>query len=177
MSPLGSDRFYTLSDDERPNGSGLPFGRGDVQTPIHRVTRWHSLSPHSSARSSDSFSCDPPTHGDRWVELRVYPVPLERHEWGRPCLSAGGLQVSVPRTASGTSGHAPFGSGLTAAWACQQLRRLRQFTFVGRTTQPCTSSALLLAESCGPLAGTAYASKGMIALLESLGPSPVPGPH
>src|SRR5215211_711142 len=48
------ERFSKLSRHERPLGSLLPFGPGDVATRIRPITGRRSLFPLSSARTLDS---------------------------------------------------------------------------------------------------------------------------
>lgn len=109
--------------------------------------------------------------------LRAYPVPLERHEWIRPCLSAGDLRVSVFRTASGISGHVPFGPGLTAASACLQLRRLSAI-HLGWSYHPAWHLIRLAAGRIMRIPREMRIRHGgMVALSESLGTSPLPGTH
>ena len=79
-----SGRFAKLSRNGRPCGS-LPIFMGDDvagfagSIPIHPVTGWHSLSPHSFAR----YPLDAPCGF----------LPLSRRITGLPCFSYGTRQV------------------------------------------------------------------------------------
>ena len=107
------------------SGGGTP--------PIHVITTRHSLPPSSSTRWHIVRSCDCPTPMGC---QRAYHVPCAYQGCRRPQLSAGG---AFPASGDGRTperDHVPFGSGVSARFACLNSPRLDCFTCVDRSIRP-----------------------------------------
>jgi hypothetical protein len=108
-----------LADGSRPptpRGSLLPFGRGDVATPIRPITGRPWLSPRSSTRSPIGSSYDALSLAGG---LRAYHVPQVEHVGG-----LGRVSAPVVRHLRRGSSEPPdlttcrFGPSLSASLAC-----------------------------------------------------------
>lgn len=72
-------KFYNSFHKELPCGSLPVFTWGDVQTPIRRITRRHSLSPQSFTRTPFGLSCDCLTCSKCGTgEIQAYQVPYKQ---------------------------------------------------------------------------------------------------
>jgi hypothetical protein len=167
------NRLAVGSRPTTPGGSGLAFARGDVSTPIRPVTGQPSLPPPSSTCRPIGSPCGSPTlAGGR----RAYHVASRESSWVRPRLDAGGTTSAPGELGAPGPGHVPFGPGLSASLACPWLRRLRRFTWVGRTTRPWSPTASMLA-----VAASARASTAILAdedtLFRGLRTPPLPETH
>ena len=82
--------------------------------------------PDYRAAFASSLILYPPSHRRtlRWAYpkggRRAYHVPWMNHGWFRLCLSAGGCWVCGKRDGNSCTSHVPFGSSLTASWACRR---------------------------------------------------------
>ena len=156
-----------------PEGSRLAFARGDVATPIRPVAGRPSLPPSSFTRRPIGSPCGGPTlAGGR----RAYHVASQESSWVRPRLYAGGSSSAPDESEASGPGHSPFGPSLSAPLACHYLRRLRRFTWVGRTTRPWSPTAAVLA-----VAASARAPVAILAdedtLSRGLHTPPLPAAH
>jgi hypothetical protein len=124
VSPrVGWPRF---SRDGTPEGSQPAFAaRGCCpwggSPSIRSTTERPSLPPSSLLRCLISFLCSQPSLAGR---QRGYWVHLLDRSGVRSCLSAGGASSATGDVAAPVPDHVPFGSSLTASWACLCLRPL-----------------------------------------------------
>jgi len=105
-----------LADGSRPptpRGSLLPFGRGDVTTPIQPITGWHSLPPRSSTRSPIGSSYDSLSLAGG---LRAYHVALLK-----PLRGLGPASTPVARHLRRASSERPVLATYLLVQACQHL--------------------------------------------------------
>jgi hypothetical protein len=114
-------RLADTSRPPTPEGSLLPFGWGDIATPVRPITGRPSLAPSSFTRSPIGSSYDSPslTGG-----LRAYHVPPVEQGWVRSCLDAGGSSSTPDEFGASGPGHLPFGPGVSASCACSCVTTL-----------------------------------------------------
>lgn len=121
-----------------------PLSR-EVEPPIRTITARRSLLPSSYSRTVNSVPCGSPATR---VTIRACRVPLMRHEWGRPCHSAGGTTSACPECKARQLDHVPIWlKPINCVWLVPDNDVYRQFTCVDHTIQPSPLTALQLAAS------------------------------
>jgi len=136
------------SCDERPVGSLPAFAWGDVSTPIRTITARRSLSPTSHTRIANSVPCGSPAWADcTRAAIRAYHVPCALHDWVRACLSTGGITTTCPDHSAGQPATYLLVNAYQQLWHFNTRDVYQQFTYITHTSQPGSSTPLLLGVS------------------------------